>query len=882
MEVFLQKFVVKKLFEVYIKDMRYLFSVLLLLFLGGYGFAAVGDTGDIIYHLNGGVNNPANPDSYVIIQDTSSNFFSSQISDICKISLLEPTREGSRFLGWFEETSYGISSTPQKIISRCGQIENPLVALWGPEVKEPLLSVDSCYQITTKEELYAIPELSAFACIELQNDIVVNENLLDADGIPDSTRKDIMFWMPFEFGGIFEGNGHTISGLYTKIVGNAGFFSKLYSGAGKPPVVRNLGIKDSYFEGRFYAGGIAAYIDQSALLINVFSEATVVSGTSAGGIAGGIISKQDWSCLDRPAEMGSRALTKPEWPTMAPSNEARIINAYNAGRVTGGSSEWAGTGGIVGLAQDFILENAFNAGTVPDSGDAIFGLHYLPRCYYDSSDHHVEIKNAYYASNATAKYGGLKATESEFKDGTILGKLQEGTYGAAWEQDIGTDPYPVLSSNLKYYLDYRLNGGKNSDQNPKYYTSDTTIILASPTKEGDTFEGWFVDSLYKERIDTIKAGTKKYYTLYARWESEYFLTYIANGGTKTGINPSRWSSDSAVYKLKEIEKAGYTFGGWYADSTFKTPVKELTPDSHDDITLYAKWITNNYKITYHLNGGVNNPDNPTTFNFDTITTLKEPTRKGFVFVGWFEKLTYASEIKDFPQTSYFSHDFDLYAHWYPEPKKPATNENGCYLISNREELYWFALYTSNKLDSAKLTETRPCAWQTNDIVVNEALVDADSNWVDGIVLWQPIGVLLNGNTLVYYANNHSVSGLFINDNYSQSVWEEFFWHPDDKGSFPNFLNSCVNTSYATIWSNDISRYSIQANSKVPTFGVRAAGRTLQVYGAQTGAKVNVFDMQGRAIASGLVDVTGNVALEMHHAGNYLVQVGSQVLRTNVK
>jgi hypothetical protein len=41
-------------------------------------------------------------------------------------------------------------------------------------------------------------------------------------------------------------------------------------------------------------------------------------------------------------------------------------------------------------------------------------------------------------------------------------------------------------------------------------------------------------------------------------------------------------------------------------------------------------------------------------------------------------------------------------------------------------------------------------------------------------------------------------------------------------------------------------------------------------------------MQGRAIASGLVDVTGNVALEMHHAGNYLVQVGSQVLRTNVK
>ena len=858
-----------------------MYSFLLLLSLAGFGFAAVGDTLTITYYLNGGVNDPANPDSYVIIQDTSSNFFSSQISDICKITLLEPTREGSRFLGWFEETSYGISSTPQKIISRCGQIENPLVALWGPEVKEPLLSVDSCYQITTKEELYAIPELSAFACIELQNDIVVNENLLDADGNPDSTRKDIMFWMPFEFGGIFEGNGHTISGLYTKTAGEAGFFSKLYIGADKPPVVRNLGIKDSYFEGSYYTGGIAGRINHSALLVNIFSEATVVSKGSAGGIAGEIISKEDWSCLDRPAEMGSRALTKPEWPTMNPSNVTQIINAYNAGRVSGASGLYDGTGGIVGQAQDLTLENVFNIGTVSDSGDAIFGLHNLEWCYYDSSRHHVEIKNTYYAGDGAAQYGGSKATADEFRDGTVLGKLQEGTYGAAWEQSVGVDLHPVLSSKVKYYLDYKLNGGVNSDQNPKYYTGDSAVILSSPTKEGDTFEGWFADSLYKERIDTIKAGTKKYYTLYARWESEYLVTYVANGGMEPEINPSRWSSDSAAYTLKGLEKVGYTFDGWYADSTFKTLVKELAKDRRDDITLYAKWITNNYKITYHLNGGENDPDNPATFNFDTDITLKEPTRKGFIFVGWFEKLTYSSEIKSFGKTSYYSHDFDLYAHWYPEPKKPATNENGCYLISNREELYWFALYTSNKLDSAKLTETRPCAWQTNDIVVNEALVDADSNWVDGIVLWQPIGVLLNGNTLVYYANNHSVSGLFINDYYSQSVWEEFFWHPDGKGSFPNILNSCVNTYEGTIWSNSI-RQSLREVSKTLSFGVNAAGRLLQVYGAHAGSKVSVFDMQGRVIAKGLVGSTGNVALEMRRAGSYLVQVDRQVRRIDVK
>ena len=864
--------------------MKCLYSMLLLLSLGGFGFAAVGDTRTITYNLNGGVNNPANPDSYVVVKDTSSDFYSSVISDTCKITLLEPTREGSRFLGWFKEASTGVFyDAPQKSISRCSGDQYTLTALWAPAVKEPQLSVDSCYQITSKEELYAIPKLSTFACIELQNDIVVNENLLDAEGNPDSTRNDIMYWQPFAFGGIFEGNGHTISGLYTKKQYEAGFFSKLYEGAGKPPVVRNLGIKDSYFEGTRYAGGIVGYIDQSALLVNVFSEATVVARGNAGGIAGAIISEEDWSCLCAPPPLAKPALAKPEWPTMTPSNVTQIINAYNAGRITGESSYRDGVGGIVGEAQDFILENVFNVGTISDRGDAIFGFQNLQRCFYDSSRHHVEIKNAYYAGDATAKYGGSKATANEFKDGTVLGKLQEGSYGAAWEQNIGMDPHPVLSSKVKYYLDYKLNGGTNSDKNPKYYTNDSAVILASPTKQGDTFEGWFTDILYKERIDTIKVGTKKYYTLYAKWESEYFVTYVANGGLNFGINPLRWSADSATYTLKGLEKIGYTFDGWYADSTFKTPVKELTPDRHDDITLYAKWVANNYKITYHLNGGVNNPDNPATFNFDVITTLKEPTREGFVFVGWFDKLTYANEIKDFPQTDYFSRDFDLYAHWYPEPKKPATNESGCYIISDRNELYWFALYTSKKLDSAKVTETHPCAWQKNDIVVNESLLDGSGNWVDGIVLWHEIGVLSRGDTIpVYYANNHSISGLFINDYYSQGVWEEFFWPAENKGTYPKFLNSCVNTNNGTIWSERIGIKSLRAISKGPSFGVKVAGRTLQVYGAKTGAKVSVFDMQGRVIYNRQVNATGNVAFEMRRAGNYLVQAGNQVHRINVK
>ena len=78
-----------------------------------------------------------------------------------------------------------------------------------PAAVTPLLGADSCYQITSKEELYAVRSLEYSSCIALQNDIVVNERVLDDSGMPDSSREDLVYWEPFEFAGIFEGNGHT-------------------------------------------------------------------------------------------------------------------------------------------------------------------------------------------------------------------------------------------------------------------------------------------------------------------------------------------------------------------------------------------------------------------------------------------------------------------------------------------------------------------------------------------------------------------------------------------------------------------------------------------------------------------------------------------------
>lgn len=746
-----------------------------------------------------------------------------------------------------------------------------------PAAVTPQLGADSCYQITSKEELYAVRSLEYSSCIALQNDIVVNERVLDDSGMPDSSREDLVYWEPFEFAGIFEGNGHTISGLYVKAVSYAGFFSEL----GKGAIVRNLGIKDSYFEG-FYVGSIAGLAQERTLFVNVFSEATVATKYYGGGIVGFLSADQDWSCLDRPA------LKKAQQPLLSASDSPMIINAYNLGRVLSSDGSPQGIGGIVGGSIDAILENTFNMGILSvdsQSGyipDGLLGIHDIEECFYDGDKHNVEIRNSYYIDeNVLNNYGGEKISASEIQDGSLLKKLREGMYGVAWEQDVGKDAYPSFKKVL-FYIDYKLNGGKNSEKNNEYYSADSAFVLASPTKEGDVFEGWYTDSLYKNKIDTIAKGSTIYYTLYAKWESEYFVTYVTKGGKNSEINPVRWSSDSAAYTLKNIQKTGYTFEGWYSDSSFKTQVTELSKNQRDDLTLYAKWKAIDYKITYHLNGGVNNPENPSSFNFDKEVILENPTREGFVFVEWSDTIVYGHDIYELGGSDYYGRDFNLYAHWYPEPMKPKKFGNGCYAITNRNELYWFALYTSGEIEGEDTTVTHPCASQQNDIVVNEKLQDENHEWVDGIVLWHPIGIFrYDENAAYYYANGYSIYGLFANAYGAQSVWSEFIWHPSNSSSYPLFLNSCVNTKGGTIWLDDIPGRTPFAKGKAASFRVVALDRTLQVSGVKAGSGVSVFDMQGRVLKSFRTEVA-EFTVNVPRAGSYIVRIGGETRRISVK
>lgn len=120
-----------------------------------------------------------------------------------------------------------------------------------------------------------IGDYSADPSVRLVNDIVINENVMD-----DASTEPIA-WTPFDyFYGTFDGQGHSISGLYCKDnTGNVGLFSNLGWGG----IVRNLVIRDSYFEG-LTVGAIAAE-SWHGTVENCASYNTL-KGTIVGGLIG--------------------------------------------------------------------------------------------------------------------------------------------------------------------------------------------------------------------------------------------------------------------------------------------------------------------------------------------------------------------------------------------------------------------------------------------------------------------------------------------------------------------------------------------------------------------------------------------------------------------
>ena len=63
-------------------------------------------------------------------------------------------------------------------------------------------------------------------------------------------------------------------------------------------------------------------------------------------------------------------------------------------------------------------------------------------------------------------------------------------------------------------------------------------------------------------------------------------------------------------------------------------MQNLTSKADDTVTLYAQWEVITYAISYDLDGGTVDGENPTAYTAESTITLLNPTKEGYDFTGW--------------------------------------------------------------------------------------------------------------------------------------------------------------------------------------------------------------------------------------------------------
>ena len=212
-----------------------------------------------------------------------------------------------------------------------------------------------------------------------------------------------------------------------------------------------------------------------------------------------------------------------------------------------------------------------------------------------------------------------------------------------------------------YKITYILNGGTHPEgQVFEYTVSDTTVTLLNPTKTGYTFVGWFTDDKFTSSVVTELKNAHGDKTFYANYSiNQYTISFETNGGTEVEAITQNYAT--SVSAPSDPAKNGYKFAGWYSDSALK---KEyfFTTIPAEDITVYAKWTIETYNITYNLEGGTNNKNNPSTFNVQSQDIiLRAPTKAGYNFAGWYSDSDYTSAITKIATGSYGN--IEVFAKW---------------------------------------------------------------------------------------------------------------------------------------------------------------------------------------------------------------------------
>ena len=219
-----------------------------------------------------------------------------------------------------------------------------------------------------------------------------------------------------------------------------------------------------------------------------------------------------------------------------------------------------------------------------------------------------------------------------------------------------------------------------------------TIVDTATNEEIFILEDLYTERISKSGVLNLTPGHTYRINMYAEYEKKWLpsphlyydtatsscsislnsVTRIDYGVFVTDQSPVVLQTyDSLVEVPTNMVREGYDFVGWFTEN--RERINE-TYIYNTDQTFYAHWAIHEYSISYNLNDGINNEQNPLTYTIDDEVVLGVPFREGYAFSGWYTDEKFISKIDVIKANS--CKDYDLYAKWEANVYSVILNHNG--------------------------------------------------------------------------------------------------------------------------------------------------------------------------------------------------------------
>lgn len=406
-----------------------------------------------------------------------------------------------------------------------------LVSLWlcgSAAPQSASMETDSLYTINTAADLYAFAKQvnsgTSFEgkTVKLQQDIVLNDTAHWQHW--DTLSQAPKLWEPIgtkqhPFKGVFDGQHHTVSGLFIH-TGTEGMFQGLF-GVIARATIKNTGVTASYIRGYDHVGAVVGYMKEGSILDGCFNSATVRANRS---IAGGVVGRAEGTNV--------------------------VVNCYNQGLVMGSRH----VGGVIGCFQNGSLYNCYNKGEVKGRYENTGGIVGSVIAEYDANESRRDtLANCFNTGPIIGRdvVGGIVGYMALMGDG----KRHRGTYVAnCYSAGKLRSLYPMVVDGLVGLYSMNMDTADIDDT----LANDEKIVIE---RYGDSCY-WSQESCKIAKLDRPR------FARYAR--SDQWRTLILNQTRKPdvmiGLSAQKMQAAAFIAALNRwVEKHGHLFKHWALD-----------------------------------------------------------------------------------------------------------------------------------------------------------------------------------------------------------------------------------------------------------------------------------------------------------------------------